>query len=143
MAGRVSQQLRLYPMDTGRLLQGLNDVLNHLRLDPGSVAATRRDKQVAHHPFAAFVDEERIANNAASLHRGVARQDLRIHVAQDHFRRAAIIPTQQAAPCLNFFVEQRAQVGRREMPEIENLHGSYLMRTAKYGCGHMRVVQGR
>ena len=73
-----------------------------------SVAAARRNEQVADHALAALVDEERVADDAAALDRGIAGQDFGVDVAQDHLRRTAIVPGEQAAPRLDFLVEQRS-----------------------------------
>ena len=48
-AGQMGQQLRFDAMDSRRLLQRLDDVFSHLRLDEATVATTRRHEKIAHH----------------------------------------------------------------------------------------------
>src|SRR5437764_1272983 len=122
--GFVRQQLRLNPMDTRRLLQ----CLDHVREQPPlhllaivSIAAIAY-KQVTDHTLIVFVNKERITKNASTRNRGVSRQKLGIHVAENHLRRATVIPAQRVGPKLNFVVQQGTQICRGKMPEIENLH---------------------
>ena len=120
----MRQQLRFNAMNSRRLLQRLDDVLRHLRFDPMRIHAARRNEQVAHHTFAALIDEEGVSHDVAALDRRIARQNLGVHITQNHVRRVAIVPAKHAAPRLDFLVEQGAEVAGREMPEVENLHSS-------------------
>ena len=107
------------------------------------IHASRRDKQIADHALAAFIDEEGISHHVAAFHCCITRQDLRIHVTQDHVRGVAVIPAKHAAPRLDLLIEQGAEVAGREMPEVENLHSIQLMRPAENGGSHRRVTRGR
>src|SRR5262249_17298597 len=84
--------------------------------------STFANEQIPNHALVVFVNEERIAKNAPPRYRRVTRQELRVHVAKDHLCRAAVIPAERARPQLDFVFQQRTQVCRRKMPEIENLH---------------------
>ena len=69
----MRQQLRFDPMNAGRLLQRLDNVVHHLQLNRVRIVAARRNEQVSDHAFAALVDEEGIAHDAAAFDRRVAR----------------------------------------------------------------------
>src|SRR5262245_3971474 len=86
--------------------------------------STFADEQIANHALVVFVDEKRIAKNASPRYRCVTRQELGVHVAKDHLCRAAVIPAERARPQLDFVFQQRAQICRRKMPEIETLHAA-------------------
>ncbi len=139
----MGQQLRFHAQNSGRGLQGFDDVFHHLQFDGSDICPARRDKKVAYYSFAAFIHKERIAYDAAPLDRGIARQNFGVHVTQNHLRRTAIVPGEEASPGFDFFVEKGTQVGRREVPEVENLHVSQLMRPAIYRSSHRRGVQRR
>ena len=95
--GIMREQLRLHTVDAGRLLQRFNHVGQQAELNLSSVGKTAAvsDEQVANHALAAFIDEKRIAEDASTVDGGVAGQNLGIDVAQDHFRRPAVIPREQ------------------------------------------------
>jgi len=95
------------------------------------LAASVGDEKIANHSLAAFVYKKRIAENASAIEGRVARKNLGIDVAQNHVGGAAVIPGEQAGPEVDPLVEQRAQVRRGEMPEIENLHSRLLQ---GYSC---------
>src|ERR1700677_3176963 len=87
-------------------------------------AAAVRHKQIANYSLAAFIDEKRITENAAALNGSVAWKNLRVHVTQNHLRRSAVIPREQARPHPRLVIEQRTQIHGRKMSEVENLHGA-------------------
>ena len=121
----MQQQLRLNAVDPGRLLERFD----HVRQQPflHGIAALRRllgvHKQIADHAFAAFVHKEGVAQHALAFHRGVAWQNARIHVAQDHLRRAAVIPGKLPRPGVRFLIQQPAQVRRAEVAQVQDFHG--------------------
>src|SRR5271156_2602033 len=80
-------------------------------------------EQISDNPFAAFIHEEGVAENPSALDGGVAGKDLRVHVAQDHLLRTAVVPREQVGPDSRLVVEQRAQVHGGKVSEIENFHG--------------------
>ncbi len=79
-------------------------------------------EQVANYTLAAFVNEECVADDAAALDGGITRQNLGIHVAQDHLGRTAVVPGEQARPFPDLVLEQWTQIDRGKVSEIENLH---------------------
>ena len=87
-------------------------------------AASVADEQIADDSLALLINEKRIAENAAPLNRRVSGQDLGVHVAQDHLRRARVIPRQQPRPGGDLILQQGAKVGGRKMPEIEDFQGA-------------------
>jgi hypothetical protein len=129
----MHQQLRLDAVDPRRLLQGRDHVgeqaMFQLVMPVPSVAAAAPVgyEQVPDHSLAALVDEEGVSLDVAVLHCGIAREDLGVHVAQDHLRRAAVVPGQQARPYLGLGVQQRTQVGGGEMPEVEDLYAGHAV----------------
>src|ERR1035441_6573136 len=106
----MRQQLGFHAENARRLLQGFDYMLHHLKLDRAGIRAARRDEEIAHYALAAFIDEERVPDDTPPLDGGVTRQDLGIHVTQDHVRRTAIVPGKHAPPYFDLFVEQRTQV---------------------------------
>src|ERR1051326_156302 len=134
--GVMGQQLRLYAMNPRRLLQSRDDMGEQANLDLARVGETIAvgDIEIANHALAAFVDEKRVAEDAASIDGGVARQNFGVYVAQDHVSRTGAIPGKQASPELGLIVEQRTQVDGRKMPEIENFQtGSWCGSRAAAG----------
>src|ERR1700722_231553 len=108
------------------MLQGFDDMSQQAQLALGGIGNENAvlDKKVADHALAALVDEERITKDFAAFDGGVAGKDFRIDVAQDHLRRAAVIPREQARPNLCLVLQQGAQIGGGKMPEVENLQGA-------------------
>src|SRR5437762_11069924 len=80
------------------------------------------DEQVSDHAFAVFVNKKGVAEDPPARNRRVPRKKLGVHIPQNHFRRTAVIPTQQLRPDVYLVLEQRAQIGRRKVSEVENLH---------------------
>src|SRR4051812_44509739 len=78
------------------------------------------DEQIADHALAALVDEEAESLYSPVHHGGIAGQDLGVHVAQHHLSRARVVPTERAHPLGRLRIEERPQVSRREMPEVED-----------------------
>src|SRR6266566_6118500 len=111
-------------MDTGRLLQCLNYMREQAAFYflPVCPIFTFADEQISDHAFAVFVNEKGIAEYPSARNCRVAWKKLRIRVAENHFRRAAVVPAQQLRPDFYLVLEQRAQVGRRKVSEVENLH---------------------
>src|SRR6266852_5607805 len=81
------------------------------------------DEQIADYSLTALIHKKRIADYATILNRGVPGKNLGIDVAQDHVRGAAIVPRHPLCPDFGLAVQQRTQVSRCVMPEVENLHG--------------------
>src|SRR5271154_6125859 len=83
--GIVRQQLRLHAMDSGRLLQGFDDVGKQTFFDFAAIrtAGSVADEQVSNDALTLFVNKKGVTEDAAALNRGIARQDFRIHVTQD------------------------------------------------------------
>ena len=121
----MHQELGFNAVDSGGLLQGLNHVSKQPLLDlmPVRRPASIGHEQIADHAFATFVNKERIAENAATLNRGISGEDLGVHVAQDHIRRAAVVPREQSRPRPSLIFQKGTQVDRRKVPQVENLHG--------------------
>src|ERR1035441_946707 len=78
----MGQQLRFYAENTRRLLQGCNYMFHHLKLDRAGIGAAWRDEEIAHHPFAAFIHEKGVTDDASPLDGGIPRQDLGIDVTR-------------------------------------------------------------
>src|ERR1700676_4427493 len=131
-SGVVRQQLRLHAMDTGRLLQGFDNVSEQTFFDlvpvgtTGSVAnrfADRvADKEVADNALVLFVHKKGVAKDAAPLDGGIAGEDFGIHVPEDHLGRGGIVPRERAPPKGVLLFRRRSRGGGREMSEIKNFH---------------------
>src|SRR6266849_5372830 len=127
-SGVVRQQLRLHAMDARRLLQGFDDVSEQAFFDlvtvgtTGSVADRVADKEVADNALVLLVHKEGVAEDAAPLDGGIAGENFRVHVAEDHLSGGGIVPGKRAAPHGDLLFQQRAKVGGREVSEIENFH---------------------
>jgi len=117
-AGVVREQLRFYAMHARRLLQGFKNVLDEAEFESSSILAVWSDEEVADDAFAALIDEEAVADEAASFDCGISGQNLRIHISQDHVGRAAIVPRKLLSPLLDFLVEEGSQVRGRKVPEV-------------------------
>src|ERR1700722_1085450 len=140
-AGVMSQQLCFNAMDAGRLLQGFDDVSQQAQFHGTRIgkAAAVRDKEIADHSLAAFIDEKRIAEDFPAVNGGIAGKDFRIDVAQNHLRRAAVVPGEQARPYLRFLFQKRTQIRRGKMPEVENLQGAPAMAVKRGTAARIRV----
>src|SRR5262249_31363162 len=120
----MSEQLCLDSMDARGLLQRLDHVREKAPLNMlagVSLFPFPDEKNPKHAPFF-FLNQKHKTQNTPPRYRRVTRQELRVHVAKDHLCRAAVIPAERARPQLDFVFQQRTQVCRRKMPEIENLH---------------------
>src|SRR5579872_238851 len=134
----MCQQLSFDAMNAGRLLQSFDYVSQQPDFDFVGVGKTLAvgDVEIADDSFAAFIDEESVAEDAAAFDGGVTGKDFGIDVAQNHFRRTAVIPREQTRPQPSFAIEQGSEIGGRKMSEIENLHGA----PAKLAnSGHVRT----
>src|SRR5258708_28573223 len=127
-SGVVRQQLRLDAMDAGRLLQGFDDVREQSFFDlvavraATSVADRVADEEIADNALILLIDKEGVAEDAAPLDGGIAREDFGVHVPEDHLRRGGVVPGKRAGPHGDLIFQQRWKVGGREMSEIENFH---------------------
>jgi hypothetical protein len=92
----VHQQLRFNAMDARGILQRLDHVRQQAIFKfRGGVRVARLGGphvQVADHTLVTFVDEKRVAADAAAEDGSVTWQDLGIDVAQDHLRRSPVVP---------------------------------------------------
>ena len=139
----MRQQLRLDTMDAGRLLQGFDDVREQALFDlvavgtTGSVASRVADrvadKEVADNALILLIDKEGVAENAAPLDGGIAGENLRVHVAEDHLSRGGIVPRELSAPHGDLIFQQRSKVGGREVSEIEDFHKKQGLRCQVLG----------
>jgi len=131
-SGFVRQQLGFDAMNAGRLLQSLDHMGQQPDLYIASIcgAPAVRDEKIADYPLAALINEKAVPENKAAFDRGVTGKDFRIDVAQNHFRRAGVVPREQVRPNSTFVIEQGTQIHGRKMPEVENLH------EGSRKCGH-------
>jgi hypothetical protein len=120
--GVVKQKLRLDPLDAGRMLQELKEMVqkelgdvDHLR------RIVRKRKGVAYYGFLAFVDAEGEAADAAAVERDEAGQNAGVEVLQEEFGGALIVPAQALLPEARLGFEQRAQLTCRKVAEVQNL----------------------
>src|SRR6478735_8767378 len=122
----MRQQLRFNAVNARRLLQGFDHVRQQAALDLLATAAiiARTNEKISDHSFTALVNKERIAEDFTARNRGVAGQEFRVHVTENHLRRTAVVPAEQFSPHADLVLEQRTQIGGREMPEIEYFHRS-------------------
>src|SRR5579862_652561 len=112
-------------MDSGRLLQSLDDVRQQLLFNLVSIGTSAgtlprtlpvvADKQIANHSLVLLVDKKRVAEDAAALDGSVAWENLCIHVAQDHLGGSCVVPRQQAPPHGDLIVQQRTKIGGGEV----------------------------
>src|ERR1700756_3753152 len=116
-AGLVHQKLGFDAMDSGRLLQGFDDVNEETLFDRIAIQPPLAlgHEEVADDPLAAFIYEKGIANDASAIDGRVSWQDLGVHITQDHVGGAVVVPREQTRPEARLFVEQRAQIDRGEM----------------------------
>src|SRR5258708_25008099 len=121
--GLVRQELRLHPMDPRRLLQSLDNVGQKPYFDFASVwqPAAVRNVQIANHSLVALIHKERVTENPAAVDCRISRQNFRVDVAKNHFRRSRVVPRKQARPKLGLVLKQRTQINGRKVPEVENL----------------------
>src|SRR6266478_197980 len=100
------------------------------------------DEKVANHALTAFVDKEGVSHDSSPLDGSIARQDLGIHVTQNHLSRPAVVPGEHTRPFPDLVLEQGTQIGGREMPEVENLHleAPEGFRLAKRAHGGLRTA---
>src|ERR1700732_5560819 len=103
-SGVVRQQLRLHAMDAGRLLQGFDDVREQSLFDlvavrtATSVADRVADEEIADNALILLIEKEGVADEAAPLDGGIAREEFGVHVPEDHFRRGGVVPGKGGAP---------------------------------------------
>src|SRR5258708_37049267 len=115
-------------MDTGRLLQSFDDVSEQTFFDlvavgtTGSVASRVADKEVADNALVLLIHKEGVAEDAAPLDGGIAGENFRVHVAEDHLSGGGIVPGKRAAPHGDLLFQQRSKGGGREESRIENYH---------------------
>src|SRR5215471_17374684 len=96
-SGFVGQQLCFDAMDSWRLLQSLDHMRKQASLDllPAKPIVSLGDKQVANHALIALIDKEGVAKHFPPRNRRVPGQELRIHITENHFGRAAVVPAEQ------------------------------------------------
>src|ERR1039458_9893557 len=58
----------------------------------------------------------------APLDGGVPRENLGVHVAENHLRGNGVVPREQAPPHRDLVFQQRSKVGGSEVSEIEDFH---------------------
>src|ERR1700676_1717712 len=131
-SGVVRQQLRLHAMDTGRLLQGFDDVSEQSFFDlvtvgaVGSVADRVADRvayeEVTDNALILLVHKKGIPEDAAPLDGGIAGEDFGIHVPEDHLGRGGVVPGERASPHGDLLFQQRSKVGGRKVSKIKNFH---------------------
>src|SRR5258708_12766135 len=114
-------------MDTGRLLQSFDDVSEQTFFDlvavgtTGSVASRVADKEVADNALILLVDKEGVAEDAAPLDGGIAGENFRVHVAEDHLSGGGIVPGKGAAPHGDLLFHQRSKAAATQLPHIQPL----------------------
>src|ERR1700751_1041420 len=113
-------------MNSGRLLQCLDHMSQEFQFHLTRVGQTVAigDVKVANHALAALVNEKGITEDASALDGRITGQNLGVNVAKNHFRGAGVVPRELARPELRLVVEQRAQVHRGKMPEVENFQNA-------------------
>ena len=121
-AGVVEEELRFDPLNAGGVLeeleqlveQGLRD-LNHLR------RLIRNREGIAHYRFLGFVDTEGEAADASAIERDEAGQNAGVEILQKKLGGALVVPAEPLLPQARLGFEQRAQLARGEMTEVEDL----------------------
>ncbi len=78
------------------------------------------DEEVSDDCFRAFIDEEGIAADAAAVERDEAGEDAGVKVLKQQIGRAAIVPAEALEPDVSLFIEQRPELARGEVAEIQN-----------------------
>src|SRR5262249_17323820 len=93
----MRQQLGFDTLNSRRLLEGLDDMGKQFLFDFVSIGSATPipDKQVADHSLALFVNEKRVAENVATLDRGITGQNFGVEVAENHFRRTGVVPREK------------------------------------------------
>ena len=76
---------------------------------------------IADDRLVAFVDAEGEAADATAVERDKAGQDAGVEVLQEEFGGAAVVPAEPPLPDVGLGLEQRPQLTRGEVPEVENL----------------------
>ena len=143
----MQQQLGLNTIYPWRLLQGFDDMGHQPLFDGLRIlqAASVSNEKISDHTLTALIDEEGIARDPAPLQGGISGQNFGVDVAQDHGCRAAVVPGEQVRPDLDFVLQKGAQVGGREVPQVENFHSklprrSLATREWQWGRGNWSVV---
>ena len=93
------------------------------------------DVDVADDGFVAFVDAEAEAAEAAPVEGDEAGEDAGVEVLEEKLGGGAVVPAEALIPDLGFLLEERAELARGEVAEIEDFE---LLRG-----GHEVVLRGR
>src|SRR5258708_103456 len=76
---------------------------------------------VAYYGFLAFIDAEGEAADASAVERDEAGQNAGVEVLQEELGGALVVPAQALLPETRLGFEQRAQLPRGKMAEVQNL----------------------
>src|SRR5262249_4781558 len=83
--------------------------------------------EIADDAFAASIDKERVAADMAVFHGGVAGQDFRVDITQDHLGGRPVVPRHHLRPQKRLLLQQRTQMVGAEMSQVQNLHAKWMM----------------
>ena len=78
----------------------------------------------ADQPLVIFEHVKRVSDRAPVFQDGGAGEGARIDEFFDQFRRGAVIPAQLFPPLLRLLGQQGFELPGRQLPQIDNLHGT-------------------
>ena len=120
-AGVVKEELGLDAVDVGGGFQDFEEVAGEGVGDGERRGGVGQDENVADDGLGAFIDAEAVADDAAAKQGDEAREDLLIEVLEEKLGGGGIVPAEALAPEDGFFLEDGAELGRLEVPEVKDL----------------------
>src|SRR5262249_51659502 len=91
--------------------------------------------KITHHPFASFIDKEGVSANPSVFDSGIAGKNLGIDVAEDHLCGGVVVPRHEPVPHPGFVLQQRPQMLRAEVPQIQDLYSGRLRHPVCFDVG--------
>jgi len=120
-AGVVEEQLGFNALDAGRMLEELEKLVDEGLSDgKGLRGIGGGGEGVADHGLLALVDAEGEAADASALEGDEAGEDAGVEILKEEFGGALIVPTEALLPEARLGFEQRAQLARGKMTQVED-----------------------
>ena len=120
-AGVVEEELRFDALDAGGVVEELEELVEQGVGDgEGLRGVGGCGEGVADYGFLAFVDAEGEAADAAAVEGDESGKDARVEVLEEELGGALIVPAEALLPEARLGFEQRAQLTRGKMTQVEN-----------------------
>ena len=120
-AGVVEEELGFDALDVGRMLEELEKLVEEGLCDrEGLRGVAVGGKSVADYGFLAFVDAEGEAADAAAVEGDKAGEDAGVEILEEEFGGALVVPAEALLPEARLCFEQRAQLTRGKMTQVED-----------------------